>query len=184
MGYASHEGKAWVVEHLRSLPQEPEVFLDLGAGAGSWMEALKPWFLESRWLAMEVWLPYIDRFALRERYDLVIPGDIRKMTFPDADVVIMGDVLEHMSIPDALEVWGRARCAARMGVVTSIPIVDYHQGHVHGNPFQTHVVPDWSTERVLSPIPGITEHTAGEVVGTFWAPGWAEAAPKVEVVSP
>ena len=168
MGYASHEGKAFAIGVLQKLDPSPEVFLDLGAGAGSWMEAVRPWFLDSRWLAMEVWADYVTRFCLPERYDLTLPLDIRTAAFPQSDVVIMGDVLEHMTKPEALDVWARAREAARLAVILSVPIIHYPQGHVHGNPFQEHLH-HWNTSEILRDLDGITDHIEGETVGTFVA---------------
>lgn len=175
MGYAALEGKAWVVDHLTYYdPKDsPEVFLDLGAGAGSWLDSVKPWFIDSRWIAVEVWEPYIDRFCLRDRYDVVMSADIRNIPFPQVDVIFMGDVLEHMTEDEAKAVWDKARLAARKKVFTSIPIVHYEQGHVHDNPYQEHITPDWTHKKVKEAFSGIADSFLGETVGVYMAPGLA-----------
>ena len=170
MGYASHEGKAFAIGELLRLERDPEFFLDVGAGAGSWHEAVKPWFLQSKWIALEAWEPYITRFCLPERYSLVIPGDVRKISIPQVDVVIMGDVLEHMSKEDAVKVWEKAVDAAWQLVILSIPVVHYPQGHVHDNPYQEHVKDDWSHEEVMDTFSGIKRHVIGSTVGTYVRP--------------
>lgn len=191
MGYASSEGKAWAIklmlEHtgynsLDMHKQQIESFLDLGAGAGSWLEAVKPWFLDSTWIAMEVWPQYIEQYSLNDRYDLVIQADIRDTNFPVVDIIFLGDVLEHMTKEEALDVWNRARNDARVGVFASTPIIHYEQGHVHGNPYQEHVVADWDVEKFKAHFPGITIHTEGKVCGCFFAPGLAPALETFEVI--
>jgi hypothetical protein len=173
VGFASHEGKAWAVQNLLELERKPEHFLDIGAGAGSWMEAVRPWFLESKWLAIEVWEPYVKQFCLWERYKFVATADARYTPFPQVDVCILGDVLEHMSESDSIDVWNKARAAARQAVIMSSPVVHYEQGHVHGNPFQEHLQPDLNVATILKNYDGITNFVKGETVGTFWAPGLA-----------
>jgi hypothetical protein len=49
---------------------------------------------------------------------------------PTADVVVLGDVLEHLTYLDAVALRGRTRAAAYL----SLPIVAYPQGAVEGNP--------------------------------------------------
>lgn len=191
MGYASHEGKAFAIDLLLQWadhktpgcgPDTELVFLDLGAGAGSWMEAIRPWFLKSKWIAVEVWQPYVDQFCLPERYHLVTTGDIRDMRFPIVDVVILGDVLEHMTKEEARKVWDSAIASARVGVFMSTPIIEYHQGHVHGNPYQEHVITDWDVESIKADLPGIDVYEQGETCGIFFARGTAEEAFVPEVV--
>lgn len=169
MAWASHEGKAWAIARLRTLHPKPVHFLDVGAGAGSWMEAVKPWFLDSKWLAIEAWEPCVKQFHLWERYKFVAQADARHAPFPEVDVVILGDVLEHMNEADSIDVWNKARAAARMAVIASSPIVHYPQGHVHGNPFQEHLQEDLTVEKFYANYEGITDHTKNAVVGTFWA---------------
>lgn len=169
IGYASNEGKAFAIGELLCLERDPEFFLDIGAGAGSWLEAVKPWFLQSKWIAVEAWKPYIERFCLPDRYNLVIPGDAREVAFPNVDVVILGDVLEHVTKEEAVAIWEKARGAAWHRVILSIPIIHYPQGHVHDNPWQEHVKDDWTHEEVMDTFKGIRRHRVGEVVGTYSA---------------
>lgn len=149
--------------------KDPEHFLDIGAGAGSWLEAVKPWFLESKWIALEAWKPYIDRFCLWDRYQMVIEGDAREKPFPEVDAVIMGDVLEHVTKEEAILIWEKARKASRQLTILSIPVIHYPQGHVHDNPYQEHVKDDWSHEEVMDTFKGIYDSKVHTVVGTYVA---------------
>jgi hypothetical protein len=168
-GYASHEGKAFAIGQLLRLEKDPHFFLDIGAGAGSWMEAVRPWFLHSKWMALEAWDPYIQRFCLWERYRMVLHGDARTLGFPQADVTILGDVLEHMTKEEAILVWKKARVASRQATILSIPVIHYPQGHVHDNPFQEHVKDDWTHEEVMDTFEDVKASQVGETVGTYVA---------------
>lgn len=157
----------WILE------REPRSVLDIGAGSGTYGRTVRnvlpyPPYL----IGVEVWSPYIGRYRLHDVYDHVINEDVRKMSlheWPRADVVILGDVLEHMSLTDARRVWNLARAAARRAVFMSIPIVPYPQGAEHGNPFEEHVVPDWSHDRVMATFEGITWSWQGTIVGRYEA---------------
>lgn len=152
----------------------PRSVLDIGAGSGTYGRALRGMFhpFPPYLIGVEVWRPYVNRYRLDEVYDHVILRDVREMTlheWPRADVVILGDVLEHMSLTDARRVWNLARAAARKAVFLSIPIVPYPQGAEHGNPFEEHVVPDWTHLRVLATFEGITWSWQGTIVGRYEA---------------
>jgi hypothetical protein len=144
-------------------------FLDVGAGAGSNLEFYRPWFPNSRWIGVEVWQPYVDRFSLVDRYSHVLIDDVRRVPLPPADVVLLGDVLEHMSIEEASEVWLKATAAARDGVVlASLPLGEYPQGAVHGNPYEAHRS-TWTQETADLHLPGARLLAVNEVVGLFAA---------------
>lgn len=118
--------------------------LDVGAGAGTYARFRQP---EQRWTAIEIWQPSIAQFALEQKYDHVICGDARVVPIAKHDVIILGDVLEHMDVRDAQALVTRCRQAAKY-VIVSIPIGHYPQGAFDGNPYEEHVTDDWSVEEV------------------------------------
>lgn len=155
--------------------QTPRSLLDVGAGCGTyarpWCGQADPPYL----IGVEAWRPYVGRFDLNMLYDQVIVRDIRDLfpsEWPRVDVVVLGDVLEHMTREDAVRVWELARYAARKAVYLSIPVVHSPQGHINGNPFEQHVVEDWSVASVLSAFEGIGRQWVGTIVGRFEA-SWA-----------
>lgn len=164
MPISSSEGKDWTRRKVRELA--PRSLLDVGAGAGTYARLLaeeRP----ARLVALEVFEPYVERYGLHELYDEVILGDARTTELPEADVVVLGDVAEHMSVEEAQDLWRRAAMAARRAVYMSIPIVHYPQGELEDNAHEVHVVDDWDHERVLAAFPGITDSFRGEVVGVY-----------------
>lgn len=178
MPYSSNEGKDWMAariwEALRSAPERlgyegkllaPRV-LDIGAGSGTYADLLGHG--GTYLTAIEIHAPYVERFGLRGKYDEVIFGDARTVPFPRAEVVILGDVLEHMPLADAVAVWAKARRAATAAVLASLPIVEYPQGEVDGNAHEAHVH-TWSHELVLAELAGVTDWWAGPQIGVYRA---------------
>jgi SAM-dependent methyltransferase len=164
MPYSSTEGKEWMREQIDRLA--PATVLDVGAGAGTYFDlAAQPWQF---WMAVEVWQPYLARFDLAARYDGVIFGDVRTIAWPDIDLVIFGDVLEHLSRADALMVWDDARKHSRH-VLLSIPVVPYPQGAEEGNPHEAHLE-TWAHEECEA-LPGVIAHQLNPTIGCYVAGG-------------
>jgi hypothetical protein len=164
MPISSTEGKDWTRAKVRELA--PESLLDVGAGAGTYAKLLgddRP----ARLTALEVFEPYVERYGLHELYDEVLVADARTTELPEADVVVLGDVAEHMSVAEAQDLWRRAAGAARRAVFMSIPIVHYPQGELEHNAHEVHVVDDWDHDKVLAAFPGITDSFVGDVVGVY-----------------
>lgn len=152
--------------------KKPRSLLDIGAGCGTYA---RPWLGRADrpyLIGVEAWRPYVAKFGLHDLYDHVITRDIRSLNsyeWPRADVVVLGDVLEHMTREDAVRVWELARATARKAVYLSIPVVHSPQGHVNGNPFEEHVVEDWTVDKVLTTFKGIDWQWIGTIVGRFEA---------------
>lgn len=83
--------------------------LDVGPGIGTYADLLAPhgYTLD----AVEICGPYVQAYDLDKKYRHVTVGDVRAMNLSDYDVVILGDVLEHLSVADAYGVLARCRVA-------------------------------------------------------------------------
>ena len=167
MPQSSQEGKSWTRDRIWALgADEPVTVLDVGPGVGTYAKLLAGPAVSSL-TGIEIFAPYVETYRLREYYDTVVVGDARREPFPEVDVVVLGDVAEHMSEPDALALWAKAATAARLAVYLSIPIVHYPQHHLEGNPHEVHVVDDWNHERVLAAFSGIGASWTGTEVGVY-----------------
>ena len=168
MGYSDPENKPWTAEKIVSL--NPKTVLDIGAGQGVYLDLIRRDLGDSVVVdAIEAWQPYVDQFNLHNRYNDVYVGDVREYSFnKNYDLVICGDVLEHMSEKDALDIWGKISTIAKHAII-SIPIIHYHQDAINGNPYEIHEEEDWNSERVLNSFKGIVEHKEFAVTGTFIA---------------
>lgn len=167
MGYSDPTNKPWTQEKIIEL--SPTTVLDVGAGQGVYLDLIRQGLGAGVVVnAVEVWQPYIDQFNLENRYDKLFVMDVRQMTNFKYDLIILGDVLEHMSEESAVELWDRISQQAKCAII-SIPIIHYHQDAINGNPYEVHVEEDWNTERVLSTFKGIVEHKEFPVTGVFIA---------------
>ena len=161
------------MQRLGVLPSARSV-VDVGAGAGTWLDFLKPHLPAARFTAIEAWEPYLSMYGLWERYDEVILADARTTALPEADLYVFGDVLEHMPAPDAVALWDKARAVAAW-LVINLPVRRYEQGALNGNPHEVHHH-HWDTASVLESFGGIiSSHDGfpetGSVVGAFVAKG-------------
>lgn len=161
MPYSSRRGKDFtreVVERLYVENGQTLKILDLGAGSGTYPRLFQHSALDRQrclWHGVEIWAPYVERFGLRELYDTLWIADIRdqhgplsELTAQRYDLALVGDVLEHISLPDATRLfhWLGGFCAR---LILSIPIVYYPQEESEGNPYERHVVDDWSHDKIL-----------------------------------
>ena len=167
MPMSSTEGKAWIRERVARLAASgPLTVLDVGPGVGTYAKLLAGLPLASI-TGLEVWEPYVATYRLRELYDEIVIGDVRGTPLPEVDVIVLGDVLEHMTRGEALDVWRRCGLAARRAVYLSIPVIHYPQHEIEGNPYEVHVEEDWTHEEVLASFEGVGAFERGEVVGAY-----------------
>ena len=82
------------------------------------------------------------------------------------DLVIFGDILEHMEKEQSQELVAKALKKSKL-VIISIPVKHSPQGAWGGNPFEIHVKDNWTHEEVLESFPNITESVAGKKIGVY-----------------
>ena len=154
MSYSLKSGKeqtlAWFVKNQ----QQIQTVVDIGPGSGTYINLIKEQAgccVDTRWIGVEIWEPYIHQFRLRERYNEVINADVRTVNWQqlNPDVVIAGDVLEHMTKLDAVILVDRILSVAKT-LIVSIPIRHMPQDeHAYENPHEAHIKDDWSHEEVM-----------------------------------
>ena len=112
--------------------------LDVGCGAGAWSDILR----EKGYTnidGLEVWEPYINEFGLREKYNNLYVQDIRDSICTDYDLVIFGDILEHLTAEDSRKVIDSLKLTCKMILI----IVPYMlpqvvtEGNLHENHLQS-----------------------------------------------
>jgi hypothetical protein len=140
MPFSHPAGKPSTIAWIKSLVDQGEVstIIDVGAGSGTYLKLLQQHRVKvPRIVAIEVWEPYVERFNLRERYDEVVMADIGELfLWPMGDLAIFGDVLEHLPMDVAGEVWKRAMEEYRF-IVAAIPL-RWQQKAINSNPYEEH----------------------------------------------
>jgi predicted TPR repeat methyltransferase len=153
MPFSSGIGKEETLRWIKEIAPTITRVLDIGAGSGTYAKMLKVNHKvcnSAHWTGVEVWEPYIEKYKLKDLYDILINQDARNLNWNDigqVDVTFAGDVLEHMTKQEAVELVEKILDHSRY-LVISIPTMIYHQGEAHGNPYEVHVKPDWSHEEV------------------------------------
>jgi SAM-dependent methyltransferase len=167
MPWSADEHRSWILDRIN----EDDTVLDVGAGAGIWADLLKDKvkFID----AVEIFEPYLDRFDLRNKYRDIYLGDFKELAIPYRmyTVIILGDVLEHFEMEDAMQVWEKARriVGPRGVVLLSSPIIDYPQGEEEGNIHEAHLSQfDMDS---LSKLSGVFGWKEGQIIGSVVAEG-------------
>lgn len=161
VGSSALQGKRFTYELFQKL--KPQKGLDIGCGSGTYAR----FFPQLNWTGVEVWEPYVDKFSLDRLYERFILADAREWTPDDHyDVAIAGDVLEHMTADEAVSLMGKLKGCSDY-VIVSIPVVHYPQDELGGNPYERHVVEDWTVESVIQAFGKPEWHGVELPVGVF-----------------
>lgn len=135
MSGSSWEGKQEIELFMRS--HRFSSLLDIGPGRGVYglmARAAGVKFV----FAVEIFKAYAEVYYYKYIYDRVIFGDFSKIELPEADVIVIGDVLEHLAKPQAIAVMTRIKSQYK-NIVLSVPIGLWPQGPSEGNVFETHL---------------------------------------------
>jgi len=133
---------------ISNIPSSAKI-LDVGAGSGTYGDMLLGRF--SKIIALEIFPKYVEMFQLNFRYDDVIIGNIIDFDFYDYDFLIMGDVLEHLSVADAQKIVYETQRNGQ-ALLVAVPYM-FEQGEEFGNIHETHLQPDLTPELMAKRYP-------------------------------
>lgn len=130
-----------VFNYVRGLfnPHKDRI-LDVGAGWGKYAYLFPDYYID----ANEIWGPYVDNEYLEKKYNQVFRGDICDMEFDFYDVIIMGDILEHIERPRAQELVSRLVTKCKELIVI-VPFL-YEQHPEDDNIYEEHLQADLTPE--------------------------------------
>lgn len=130
-------GKDVVVEWIRKNFNTDSRILDVGACDGKWKKLLP----EYRMDAVEIWEPYCKNLT---EYENVYNYNIVGMMYEYYDLIIFGDVIEHMTVEEAQKVikYAYPRCK---DMIVAVPFL-YPQEAIDGNPWQAHKQPELTAD--------------------------------------
>lgn len=132
---------------LRDFPLYANI-LDVGPCWGKYRDLLPEYDNVD---AVEIWQPYVDEEKLHEKYRKVIVGDIYLVIekLENYEVVIMGDVLEHIPVDHAQKVI--QKLTKKSEVIVVVPYL-YPQ-EAEDNPHQFHEQDDLTPELMYERYP-------------------------------
>ena len=138
-------GKSDVCKWIRKRYSPESAILDVGACDGKWRKLLPEYTMD----AVEIF----DRYARNLKdYRNVFIMDIFECQYDWYDLVIFGDVIEHMTIERAQTVleYAKQHCD---DMIVAVPFM-YEQGIVDGNIWQMHIQDDLTPEKFDERYPG------------------------------
>lgn len=113
--------------------------LDIGAGSGTYSDLLSPCGFKNL-DCVEVFTENITKYNLEKKYNKVINEDITKIDidYSQYDLIILGDVLEHINIDDA------KLLLSKIGIINTIICVPFEseQGTYNNNVYENHLQND------------------------------------------
>lgn len=120
--------------------------LDVGACDGVWQKMLGENFVMD---AVEAYTPNARGLT---GYRTVFNMEVQDLKYEWYDLIIFGDVIEHMSVEDAQKVLDYAypRCK---DMIVAVPWM-YEQGAIYGNKWETHIQDDLTKEKFMERYPG------------------------------
>lgn len=173
MPTSSDHGKNTIIQWLTENKSSISKILDVGCGEGTYPTLCKDknnLFTSAQWYGVEAWSPYIEEYSLNKKYDHIYNEDVRTFDWEKVkgfDLVIFGDILEHMSKEDAQKTVNHALENVNY-VIISIPVKHMPQDAVGGNPYEIHVKDNWTNDEVLNSFPHIKKHKATKKIGVYW----------------
>lgn len=136
-------GKTEIVEWVKKTFPKGSTCLDVGACDGKW------WYLLGDYLKMdcvEIFKPNVYVHELMMKYERTFIKDIADFHYGYGryDLIIFGDVLEHMTVEKAQNVleYAKPRCK---DMIIAIPYL-YTQPPIYGNPWEEHIQNDLTDE--------------------------------------
>lgn len=146
-----NDGKNEVIAWIRQNFPQCSTCLDVGPCDGKWAYMLGNYLVMD---AVEIYQPYIYWYQLQSKYRFVACADIAGYQYEWYDLVIFGDVIEHMTVEQAQKAieYASHHCSK---MIVAVPY-QYKQGPMRGNKYETHIQDDITPEIFNERYPGFT----------------------------
>jgi 2-polyprenyl-3-methyl-5-hydroxy-6-metoxy-1,4-benzoquinol methylase len=140
-GLSSDEGKLPVLKYVVENIKKDALILDVGFGAGAYGKLLRSFYYMNI-DGLDIYGDHIKEMGLDKIYDNIYIENILDFDFEYYDLIIMGDVLEHVDLESAKKLL----CSIVEGdkcsqMVISVPY-HYEQDELYGNPHEKHLQPE------------------------------------------
>jgi glycosyltransferase involved in cell wall biosynthesis len=134
-GISNTKYKEQVADYLTHRFPQGGTALDIGAGSGTYAKLVGHHF---QMTAVEVDEKTAEENRIERLYEKVIIDDIKNIEIGQYDLIILGDVLEHLTVSEAQELLERldkGGCYKEM--LIAVPYL-YKQGATGGNEYEVH----------------------------------------------
>jgi len=145
--YFKQETKNYI---LKKFNKESQI-LDVGAGSGTYSDLLSS-LGYTNMDCVEVFEQYSEMYGLPKKYRKVIIGDITKLDidFNNYDLIILGDVLEHIDERSAIELINKIK---HIPTIICVPF-ESPQGEHFGNKYEIHLQADLTLQNFVQRFGG------------------------------
>lgn len=173
-GVSSDAGKPAILEYILDNVKKNEKILDVGFGSGIYCKMLRA-FNYKNIEGVDVYNKNISEMGLDQIYDQIYIENILDFDFKYYDLIIFGDVLEHIELEHAKNLLSsyinENKCNR---IIVSIPY-EYEQDEVYGNRYEKHLQSEVNKEFMEEHYPylklidlSIMPHTGGYIATYVW----------------
>jgi 2-polyprenyl-3-methyl-5-hydroxy-6-metoxy-1,4-benzoquinol methylase len=140
-GLSPDEGKPAILKFILENIDKDAKILDVGFGSGVYGKLLRAFYYQNI-DGIDIYGQNIEEMGLNRIYDNIFIENILDFDFDFYDLIIMGDVLEHIELESAKKlVSGFIKHKKCRAMVVSVPY-EYEQDELYGNHFEKHLQPD------------------------------------------
>jgi hypothetical protein len=167
MPYSYPFGKSDAIEFISKNTTIESKILDVGPGVGVYADLLKPYNYSID--ALEIYEGYVEAYNLKEKYKNVTIGDIVTFDVSNYDFIIIGDVLEHLTIDDAKLVIDKCK-SCLVAVPYNYPQsgVDFIENGYHLiNPYEEHKQSDLTPQIMFQRYPQLNIVWSNTIYGYY-----------------
>ena len=114
--------------------------LDVACGQGNPMRMIKKRMKVDYAVGVDIFKPYLDYCKKEKIFNKLITQDVRKIKFLEDsfDIVLLNEIVEHLTKKEAWELIKKAEKVAKYQVVIATPIGKSYHPAVDGNKYQLH----------------------------------------------
>ncbi len=144
IGTFKQDVKKWIYDNF----DKDSTILDVGAGRGTYYDLLEGKYKKMD--AVEIYQPNITDYELLKKYRSVSCRNIVDFEYDHYDLIIFGDVIEHLTVEDAQKVlkYAEGRCK---NMLVAVPYKWVQDGNE--NVYEKHIQDDLTHELVLERYP-------------------------------
>lgn len=152
-GSSGDLGKPKILEFILANFKKDCKILDIGFGAGVYGKLLKAFFYQNI-DGVDVWSKNIKETGLNHIYDNIFIENVLDFDFDYYDLIIMGDVLEHIELEDSKKLLEKFinenKCSS---IIVQVPYVYENEIAHYGNDAERHLQPTIDKEYMEKHFP-------------------------------
>lgn len=163
MPFSTQVFKRETIDFIKNKFNRTSTILDIGAGAGAYYDHLKDHFYKID--AVEVFEPYVEKYRLKEKYTNVFIQNVLDFDFTYYDLIILGDILEHISEEDGVKLINRLYDKCN-DLIIAIPYNSEQDAHFN-NDFEKHLQTELTVNSFLEKYKGFKILASRHDYGVF-----------------